>query len=484
VSGPSRKYRLLFCLPTTQLSGGVKVIFEVANRLARLGHVVELFSYAGAPRWTSLEAPIIPEKDLADIDMSRYDYVLVSNAFFLPLVLPLAASARVIFFSQDWESFHHSTGGVRYEDFVAESETFVALYQLPVPIIAISRAVQSLVRERAGRDAYHMPVGLNKSVFAPQPRKPATPHKRVLMVGNYLMPYKGMRDGFEALRLVSRDTPVQLVMVTQEKRSRSIFDAYDYPIEFRFCPTEDQMPSIYASCDAYMCTSWYEGLGLPALEAFRCGVPVVSTRTYGVSDYGVDDENLLLARPNDSVDLAEKLTRLLNDNQLADRLRARAFATVATDYDWDISVERFLHAMAAIDATYTGAGDVDEAAMRALSKALEDEGNFTPIETYRRFDALGAELAAVSETIVAAGAASPDAVARLRGVRDALKPYVANTRTEYYGAFKGLFDRAQLIVSLSDSEGFVHYLRTILHRGRPSAPADASSLAPAGHRDA
>ena len=37
------------------------------------------------------------------------------------------------------------------------------------------------------------------------------------------------------------------------------------------------MPAIISSCDAYCCTSWYEGLGLPAIEAFRCGVPVVST---------------------------------------------------------------------------------------------------------------------------------------------------------------------------------------------------------------
>jgi len=137
-----------------------------------------------------------------------------------------------------------------------------------------------------------------------------------------------------------------------------------------------------------------------------------------------------------------------------------------------------------IDATYHGAGDVDPAAMRALSLALEEEGNFTPNATYRRFHELGAEVNAVSVAIVAAGHASPEAVAALRAARDALRPYVANPRAEYYGAFKGLFDRTQLIVSLSDADGFVAYLRTILQRGRPSAPADAAPLAPAGRRDA
>jgi glycosyltransferase involved in cell wall biosynthesis len=471
-----RRYRLLFCLPTTQLSGGVKVIFEIATRMARAGHAVELFSYAGTPRWTSLDVPIVPAKNLEEITMARYDFVLVSNAFFLPLVLPLAGSTRVVFLAQDWESFHHADG-TTYADFLSESPTFVALYQLPVPIIATSHAIQTLTRERAGRDTYYMPVGLDKSVFAPQPRKPTTPNKRVLMVGNYLMPYKGMRDGFEALRLLCREMPVQLVMVTQEKRSRQIFDAYEYPIEFQFCPTEAQMPAIYASCDVYMCTSWYEGLGLPALEAFRCGVPVVSTRTYGVSDYGVDDVNLLLARPNDPHDLCEKLRRLLSDAALANRLRDAAFKTVETAYDWDISERHFTEALRDIDTTYRGAGQVDPERMRALSLALEAEGNFTPIATYRRFHELATSFDTVSARIVNAGAAAPNDLADLRAVRDALRPFVANPKAEYYGAFKGLFDRAQLVVSLSDTTGFVTLLRTIVHRGHPSAPADAASLA-------
>ena len=137
------------------------------------------------------------------------------------------------------------------------------------------------------------------------------------------MPYKGMKDGFEALCKLSREMPVQLVLVTQESRGRGIFEGLTFPIELHYCPIEERMPEIISSCDAYCCTSWYEGLGLPALEAFRCGVPVVSTRTYGVSDYGIDDVNLLLAQPNDPHDLYLKLHRLLSDEALANGSAAK-----------------------------------------------------------------------------------------------------------------------------------------------------------------
>ena len=477
----TRSRRVLFCLPTTALSGGVKVIFEIANRMVDDGHSVDLFSYAGQPKWTSPKASILPEKDIAAVDMSRYDFVFASNAFFLPLLLPHVAPARLVFFCQDWESFHHSRG-TAFADFVSDDPTFVELYRLPVPIIATSRAICALIRERAGRDAYFMQVGLNKAVFAVQPRKAATPRKRVLLVGNYLMPYKGMRDGIAALKILSTELALELVLVTQEYRDRNVLESCGCPVDLRFCPTESEMPAIYASCDVYCCTSWYEGLGLPALEAFRCGVPVVSTRTYGVSDYGVDDVNLLLANPNDPADLAEKLRRLLTDEQLAERLRAAAFETVDTEYDWSRSYEMFSEALDDIDRSYKGAGPVDSSAMRALSARLEAEGNFTPIETFREFYRLSGIAGDAYRRMSRARKALPETVASLRDVRERLRPYVANPSAEYYRAFKAEFDRCQLVLTLTDDDRFPEYLDALLAHGRNRTNGHAAPRAEPGGR--
>src|SRR5205823_4959571 len=124
-----------------------------------------------------------------------YDVVFATNAFMVPLLWPLVEPARLVFYAQDYESFHHGPAGT-YRSFIDETASMQAAYRLPVPIITQSLAVQRLVLERTGRRAWHAPVGLTRSVFCEQPRRDRRRPQRVLFVGNYLMPYKGMRDGF------------------------------------------------------------------------------------------------------------------------------------------------------------------------------------------------------------------------------------------------------------------------------------------------
>ncbi len=470
--------RLLFCIPTTQLSGGVKVIFELAQGMAKAGDTVHVFSYAGQPKWFSLQTPIIAAKSFAEIPYEDYDWVIVSNAFMLPMVLPhLGATegkTRGLFFCQDYESFHHSTTNT-YAGFMAECPTFVKLYQLPIPIITQSRAVQSLIKQHTGVSSWVVPVGLNKTTFSRRQLTHSGPHKRVLMVGNYLMPYKGMKDGFEALRQLAAEMPVQLVLVTQESRNRALFADLPYPVEIHFRPTEEKIPSIMASCDAYCCTSWYEGLGLPALESFCCGLPVVSTRTYGVSDYGVDEVNLLLANPGDPGDLCEKLKRLLLDFQLQNQLRAAGFQTVANDYNWETSFKLFREAITEIDAVYSGPDKVDASAMQDLIDQLESEGNLTPIEVFRSFQQPAAELKTLCAEMVESGQVSEGQAERVFELRQAFGEYLHNPQAEYYDAFKTKYDLCQLILSFKDRPNFGATLQLILNKnqqsGNPTSPS-------------
>jgi glycosyltransferase involved in cell wall biosynthesis len=464
----------LFCVPTTQLSGGVKVIFALTDRLVDAGHEVDLFSYANAPEWYNQKARLVEEKDLSRVDMTRYDFVVVSNAVFIPMVLPLLGTARCVFLAQDYESFHHSVD-TTYESFLAESPAFKALYSLPVPIISVSRPIARLIKERIGKSAYYMPVGLNKEVFKPQSRPAHPGRKRVLLVGNYLMPYKGMRDGLDALEKLSADIPVELVLITQEERGRKLFDAYSFPKEVHFCPTEKDIPQIIASCDAYCCTSWYEGLGLPALEAFCCGTPVVSTRTVGVDDYADDEKNLLLANPNDPDDLSDKLRRVLTDTELASRLVRGGFETMQGRYDWETTVSTFVSAIDDIDATYHGAGDLDLPLLNDLLDELEREGSLTPIETYREFHRLEQELTRIAGKLTADSPANGE-ISELGAIRDKLRQYVNNDRTQYYAAFKAKYDLCVLLIELAGTPDRVHIQRLIHPQRGATAGTNAAAL--------
>ena len=75
--------------------------------------------------------------------------------------------------------------------------------------------------------------------------------------------------------------------------------------------------------------SQLEALGLVVLEAMACGIPVVYTTAAAGRE--VIDENVtgLLADPNSPVDVAQKVARLLDDQELANRLATNARRAVA-----------------------------------------------------------------------------------------------------------------------------------------------------------
>ena len=78
--------------------------------------------------------------------------------------------------------------------------------------------------------------------------------------------------------------------------------------------------------------SLYEGFGLPPLEAMSAGVPVVTTRTGGITE--VVEDAAVVVPPGDTDALADGLAKVLADDGLADDLRARGTANLAR-FSWD-----------------------------------------------------------------------------------------------------------------------------------------------------
>jgi phosphatidylinositol alpha-1,6-mannosyltransferase len=82
-----------------------------------------------------------------------------------------------------------------------------------------------------------------------------------------------------------------------------------------------------------------EGFGIVYLEAGAYGKPVVAGNVAGAVDAVLDGETGLLVDPTDSFAVADAITRLLLDEQLASRL-GRAGAERARRFAWPIIVER------------------------------------------------------------------------------------------------------------------------------------------------
>lgn len=75
-----------------------------------------------------------------------------------------------------------------------------------------------------------------------------------------------------------------------------------------------------------------EGFGLSALEAMACGVPLVASAVDALPEVVLDGETGILAPPGQPEALAIALRKLLDDPELANRLRDQALRHVADNF--------------------------------------------------------------------------------------------------------------------------------------------------------
>lgn len=96
-------------------------------------------------------------------------------------------------------------------------------------------------------------------------------------------PRKNVGLALEIARRIKALRPTLRVVAFGDGPPRDPHPLPDW-IEFVTNPPQHHIANIYASCDAWLFTSEKEGFGLPILEAFACGTPVLATRAGAAPD--------------------------------------------------------------------------------------------------------------------------------------------------------------------------------------------------------
>ncbi len=97
------------------------------------------------------------------------------------------------------------------------------------------------------------------------------------------------------------------------------------------------LPTLYSGARVFAYPSLYEGFGLPILEAFRCGVPVLSASTSSLVE--VAGSAAILIDPFSIDAIANGLAQLLSDDALRSRLIEAGYAQAAP-FTWDRAAEQ------------------------------------------------------------------------------------------------------------------------------------------------
>ena len=104
---------------------------------------------------------------------------------------------------------------------------------------------------------------------------------------------------------------------------------------------DDELARLYNICRAFVFPSFYEGFGLPALEAMQCGAPVIASNATSIPE--VVGSTVALFDPNSVDDIADKLQRVLADDKFrADLISGQR--QQARRFSWDESARRAIKA--------------------------------------------------------------------------------------------------------------------------------------------
>jgi glycosyltransferase involved in cell wall biosynthesis len=216
------------------------------------------------------------------------------------------------------------------------SARYAALSQLSARglnrIVAISDAVADYLREDArlpDERLVRIHYGIDPSPYRPDAvppsRRPAGDPLRRPTVGVVarLAPQKGhavLFDALPAVRQVVPDLHVRLVgheelSTTAELRSRAAARGVEDIVTFEGFRAD--VADVLADLDVFVLPSLWEGFGLVLLEAMAAGRPVVASAVGPIPEIVVDGVTGLLVPPGDPAALADAITRLLLDPELA-----------------------------------------------------------------------------------------------------------------------------------------------------------------------
>lgn len=339
--------RVQFVVHTTGLTGGIRVVFEYANRLRARGHDVWIVhaldvvggrfpsrpsllrmakrcKFALRPRvgWFDVHVPVLRRPQILD----RY----------LPPADVVFATANE---TADWVVRLDATRGEKFylvqhdETWTRDPELVRATWSLPLKKIVIASWLEKLAVERGAPAVAMIPNGVNTEQFGCTERQHRVPPRILLLCSRH--PWKGTADALVALEDVRRrGRRFDLTGFGTER-----FPGLPPGTRWVHAPTGEKLRRLYCEHDIFISPSWAEGCQLPPMEAMASGCAVVATNVGGIPDYAVADRTALVVEPRQPEALAATLERCLDDPALVSRIAAAGREHIG-HFTWERATDR------------------------------------------------------------------------------------------------------------------------------------------------
>ena len=326
--------KIAYLLETTDLCGGVKVVFRQAEALIRRGVEATVISSDSYPAWFDGHIPFIQADPFAINNLKRYDHIIATTYRLVTAI------------SQDRHlrtRLLHLVQG--YEGDLAELqpalERIQRAYALHVPKLTISEYLaQRLKTFFPDNSVCSIGQGLETTFFYP-PKKPDNPGSykvdRIVLMGPLTIGVKQIQIGLEAFHRAAKEIPdlklVRLSSIDTREAEESLvgpIDTYHIHLPPRHVGT------VLRSGNGILLSPSMsgEGFGLPPIEAMACGVPTILTDIPSFCSYATPCDYALFVPWYDSDAMAGAICYLAGNESLQKHFIQRGLE-IAAQFTFD-----------------------------------------------------------------------------------------------------------------------------------------------------
>jgi glycosyltransferase involved in cell wall biosynthesis len=316
--------KIVYVVESLELAGGVKVIVEHAEELARRGHDVSIVTKYLQPGWIEVRVPVTIVDRFDASTLPRAD---VQVATWFPTVVPMVRAGmgrRLFHLSQGYEALYP-----RMENRLDEIEE---AYRQEVPKLLTSSHLIALFEGRFPGPFHVIPPAIRADDYTPLAGKSAPGAPPVIgVVGPFEAANKGIRVALAAvlrLRAAGRNVRVhrasQLPLGAEET-------ALCQPDLYVQGASVSGMADFYRGTDLMIHPSFEaEGFPVPPFEAMASGVPIVLT---DIPSFDPLPSDLVSRVPRgDDAAMARAAAELLDDAALWARRRRRGIELARNEY--------------------------------------------------------------------------------------------------------------------------------------------------------
>jgi len=247
---------------------------------------------------------------------------------------------------------------LRGSDVPYYSERFTTLYKFITPIIrriwnssffviANSQGLKELaLKSQSKKEIGIIYNGVDTDEFFPAFEKRSSENFTIICVSR-VTPRKGIRFLIQAFKLLcGRYDNIRLVIVGDGNEKQSLEDLAQgldikNKIEFAGAVAHEKIFEYYQRANVFVLPSLNEGMSNVMLEALASGLPVIATDTGGTKELLSEGVNGFVVRMKDPDDLAEKIEKLIINNELEGKMSAEG-RILAEKLSWKSAANKYI----------------------------------------------------------------------------------------------------------------------------------------------